>query len=95
MIGAILLAWPALALIGAATPRQADLLLRRRLGRRAHGRIRLAGFGLLACSLYPVLTGQDAARALIGWIGAVSLGAIVHALAFSLWAFILARSPVR
>ncbi len=83
MTSALLLALASIALIGAATPRQADQLFGRHFARKRRIIMRRAGFALLAFSLGLVLGSADQARALIGWVGAIGLEALFIALLFS------------
>jgi hypothetical protein len=83
MIAALLLALPAILLIGAATPRQADLLFGNRLRRAGRKTLRLAGFVLLAFSLGAALVDPDQARAFVTWVGGIGVEALLVALAFT------------
>ena|ERR1700758_298109 len=94
-----LLALPAIALIAAATPRQAEALFGAGFGRAPRKAVRLAGFVLLAFSLGAALKEGDRARTIVGWIGLVGLEAMLVALACTVLSRKVprgaARSPVR
>ncbi len=83
MIGTILLSTPAIALLAAGTPRQAAALFRGRLHEPRRKTCRVAGLCLLATSLCAALTGDDRARHLVSWIGAIGIEALLLALALT------------
>lgn len=82
MIAALLIAWPAIALIACATPRQADHVFGR--GRiDPPRRARRAGAALLLLSFCVALAGGDPARHVVGWLIGSGVMAIATALGFS------------
>lgn len=84
MIAAALLALAGIGLIAAGTPRQAGLLARAGIGHARRKALRAAGAALLAVSLGVALTGDDRARHIVGWTGAIGVEAIAVALVFTL-----------
>jgi len=83
VIPPVLLAAPAIALLGLTTRRQADLLFRPLL--RTEQRRRLQGIGwlLLVLSLSVALISGDTGRRFIEWVCTVGIFALLAALSFT------------
>jgi hypothetical protein len=84
MIAGLLLSIPAVALLALATPRQAHQVFGATFSARRRTRVRILGWLLLAGSLACMLTSEDRARHVIGWICWLGVVAMFCALVLAL-----------